>query len=381
MYSMEIIRYGRPGEGGKIKAFAQRCFQTSEDVLDFAKLLPKVYREPERTAGEHLILERDGRICGLLYMTVTEMHTGSGHLRTGHIGTVCTDPDYRGCGIMGRMMTKALEELKRQDCAVAVLSGQRRRYERYGFIPSGVKTEFVLYEENLSGTGLENYSLRPFEAADLDSAYRLYMKKYPHMERKKEMFADILGSWHAKVMTVCDNGRFCGYCTGFSQEGFFVVSEIRLEKAQAFGPACRLLNTYVHLPLKVCLTTESEVYASASRICERYIIGPDHNICLLKPLSVVRALFDQKNQQCTLPSGAFRLYVAEWGWLQLQTGSGHTGEGFCENETPEIWLSYEQAVHFLFSPLSQERSQMAARYPVLAAWFPLPLCFLQNDCY
>ncbi len=378
---MEMIRYGRQEEGAQIKAFAQRCFQTPNEIPDFAKLLPKVYREPEKTAREHLIFERDGRIRGLLYRTVTEMDTGSGHLRVGHIGTVCTDPDERGCGIMGRLMTKALEELKAQNCAVAVLSGKRSRYERFGFIPSGVKTEFVLCEDNLSDMGIQAYSLRPFEAEDAGSAYSLYMKKYPRMERQREIFADILGSWHARVMTLCDNGRFCGYCTGFVQEGYFVVAEVMLETAKAFGPLCRLVNAAVHLPLKVCLTPETEEYALAARICERYIIGPDHNICLLKPLSVIRELLDLKNRYCRLPSGAFRIDVAEWGPLYLQTGSGYGGEDACDQEIPKIELSCEQAVHFLFSPLSRERSRMAARYPAAAAWFPLPLCFLQNDCY
>lgn len=165
---MEIIRTGRPGEGQKIRDFAELCFEMEKRGETFAQLVPGLYREPEESVGQHLILEVDGEIRGLLARIVTEWKVGAQTLKVGHIGSVCVAPDYREHGGMRRLMTQAMEDLKQEGCALAVLSGQRQRYEHYGFVPTGIRTEFWFNRKNVKGETAKGYSLRPYEPEDLE---------------------------------------------------------------------------------------------------------------------------------------------------------------------------------------------------------------------
>ena len=96
---MEMIRQVKPDEGEMIRAFAQTVFAAEGGPADFAQLLPKVYRSPQDSARQHLLLEEEGKIQGLLLRTVTQLSAGGRMLPVGHIGsvwsTICAGTDAR----------------------------------------------------------------------------------------------------------------------------------------------------------------------------------------------------------------------------------------------------------------------------------------------
>lgn len=51
-----------------------------------------------------------------------------------------------------------------------------------------------------------------------------------------------------------------------------------------------------------------------------------------------------------------------------------------KEDEADMKLSYEQAVHLLFSPLSPERELLSGQCPLMANWFPLSLYIEENDC-
>ena len=51
-----------------------------------------------------------------------------------------------------------------------------------------------------------------------------------------------------------------------------------------------------------------------------------------------------------------------------------------EQDKDNIKITYEQAVHLLFSPLSPERELLSGQCPLIENWFPLPLYIEENDC-
>ena len=51
-----------------------------------------------------------------------------------------------------------------------------------------------------------------------------------------------------------------------------------------------------------------------------------------------------------------------------------------KEEEADMKLSYEQAVHLLFSPLSSKREQLSEQWSPVENWFPLPLYIEENDC-
>ena len=82
---MEIIRKGSPGEGKRVRDFADLCFGVEAAENRFEILIPKLYREPEETVKEHILLEKDGELKGLLLAQTMTWNVDGRELLTGHI--------------------------------------------------------------------------------------------------------------------------------------------------------------------------------------------------------------------------------------------------------------------------------------------------------
>ncbi len=395
---MEWIRSGTPQEGEKLREFAESCYGTADETPDFVKILPKVYKEPHACAKNHLVLETEEGVKGQLYLGITEWLVDGRRLKMGHIGAVCVASHYRGRGAMKRLMEEARYLLEREGCLIIALSGQRQRYERYGFVPTGQKLEYVFYPENVGERAGEGYQLRPMEPGDLAQVEALHHGYPVHMDRNRETFLDLLNSWEARTFVLTNQKGLCGYCTVFDQEGYGVISELRLQSAEQLKPLCALLFGQGQRALKLCLMPGSPEAAMAERLCERYIIGPDHNYCVLRPDLLAEALLAAKHKERNLPSGRTALMITGYGcfimevkedavragWADPEADDDNQKEGNAkagQQDPPPIEISYQQAVHILFSPLSQDRNRLAAKEPLLDSWLPLPLCVEQNDCY
>ena len=102
-------------------AFANRQFG-----LDFYRLQPKLYRCNGSGASYGCYVEDS--LAGMLSVYPCE-YKG---LRCLSAGTVCTAPEFRGCGIMSRLFGY-LEEAVFPDYDLLTLAGKRERYEHFGF--------------------------------------------------------------------------------------------------------------------------------------------------------------------------------------------------------------------------------------------------------
>ncbi len=376
-----MIRTGRPGEGEKITSFAARAFAQDGEAVDLRGLLPKVYAAPEASAAQHLILEEDGAWQGLLLRVRSTLAVGDRTLAVGHIGTVCTAPEHRGGGVMRRLMARALEDLAAEGCDLIALSGQRQRYERYGFVPMGTKMEFIFCAANGKGRALPGDALEPLAGPRLLAAARtLFGKQAVHMARSAEAFEQVLASWGARAFAFLRQGEFAGYGTAFRQEGRLTVSELRLRDPSLLGALCSLLTGQAGGEVKLCLAPGAPEIPAAAALCERYLLGPDHSFRILCFPSVADALLRRRHAACPLPEGALRLSVEGYGGLELFVEGGTAGARSCAAAARGT-LTYEQAVHLLFSPCCAARGPLARTNPAAAAWLPLPLSLEQNDCY
>ena len=102
-------------------AFANRQFG-----LDFYRLQPKLYRCNGSGASYGCYVEDS--LAGMLSVYPCE-YKG---LRCLSAGTVCTAPEFRGCGIMSCLFGY-LEEAVFPDYDLLTLAGKRERYEHFGF--------------------------------------------------------------------------------------------------------------------------------------------------------------------------------------------------------------------------------------------------------
>jgi len=380
---MEIIRKGRLGEGKRVRDFADMCFFTETSEERFETLLPKLYGEPERTVKEHILLEDDGELKGLILPQAMTWKAGERELLAGHIGTVCVSPDYRERGAMRRLMRAAIEELENAGCVYIVLNGQRQRYEHYGFVPTGSKTQFVFRPANVKEEQAEGYEFREFTQEDLEEIEKLFCKNVLHMKRKKRDFSEILRSWSAQPLVLWNkDNKICGYCTVVSQEKKAAIAELRLTDEKHLKPFLKCLFKKGFSQTVINIAPGTEEYAEAESLCEYYNILPCFNIRILQFAPLVEALLEQKSRRIRLPLGNVKLLIEGYGLLEITAAEKGVKAWKSEKKEDEadMKLSYEQAVHLLFSPLSSKREQLSGQWAPAENWFPLPLYIEENDC-
>ncbi|MEF2653073.1 MAG: GNAT family N-acetyltransferase [Blautia sp.] len=379
----EIIRKGRLGEGKRVRDFADMCFFTETSEERFETLLPKLYGEPEKTVKDHILLENDGRLKGLILPQTMIWKAGDRELLTGHIGTVCVSPDYRERGAMSRLMKTAVEELEKAGCVCIVLNGQRQRYEHYGFVPTGGKIQFVFRPANVKEEQAEGYELREFTQEDLEEIEKLFCKNVLHMKRKKRDFSEILRSWSAQPLVLWNkDNKICGYCTVVSQEKKAAIAELRLTDEKHLKPFLKCLFKKGFSQTVINIAPGTEEYAEAESLCEYYNILPCFNIRILQFAPLVEALLEQKSRRIRLPLENVKLLIEGYGLLEITAAEKGVKAWKSEKKEDEadMKLSYEQAVHLLFSPLSSKREQLSGQWPPAENWFPLPLYIEENDC-
>lgn len=380
---MEMIRKGKIGEGNRVRDFADMCFFTETSEERFETLLPKLYGEPEKTVKDHILLENDGRLKGLILPQTIIWKAGDRELLTGHIGTVCVSPDYRERGAMSRLMKTAVEELEKAGCVCIVLNGQRQRYEHYGFVPTGGKIQFVFRPANVKEEQAEGYELREFTQEDLEEIEKLFCKNVLHMKRKKRDFSEILRSWSAQPLVLWNkDNKICGYCTVVSQEKKAAIAELRLTDEKHLKPFLKCLFKKGFSQTVINIAPGTEEYAEAESLCEYYNILPCFNIRILQFAPLVEALLEQKSRRIRLPLGNVKLLIEGYGLLEITAAEKGVKAWKSEKKEDEadMKLSYEQAVHLLFSPLSSKREQLSGQWPPAENWFPLPLYIEENDC-
>lgn len=378
---MEMIRKGRTGEGKRVRDFADMCFRKEPSDERFETLLPKLYKEPEKTVKDHILLENDGELKGLILPQVMTWKAGDRELLTGHIGTVCVSPDYRERGAMRRLMSAAIEELEKAGCVCIALNGQRQRYEHFGFVPTGSKTQFEFKPANIKGEKAEGYELRALAPENLGEVEELFCKNDPHMYRKRNDFSDILRSWSAKSFVLWYKGKISGYCTVVFQRETAAIAEVRLTDKKHLKPFLKCLFDTGFSKVMMNVTPGTEEYTEAGLLCECYNIVPCSNMRILKFAPLVEALLEQKYRRIGLPQGKVKLLIEGYGLLEIDVTEEGVKTRISEEKNRETdgKLTYEQAVHFLFSPLSPERELLSGKCPLMANWFPVPIYMEEND--
>lgn len=114
--------------------------ETPDDPAPYAHAFARIDADP----GQHLVVaERDGRVVGTLQLTVIPGLSRRGATRA-LIEAVRVHRDERGGGLGTQLIEWAVEEARRQGCAVVQLTSDATRtdahrfYERLGFAASHV---------------------------------------------------------------------------------------------------------------------------------------------------------------------------------------------------------------------------------------------------
>lgn len=203
---MVYLEQAQPEQLQELLAFAEEAFRTPEGKVDFPTLLPKLYGPGADSAPLHTVLYEDGAPAGLYCLKIQDFNIAGTALRVGGIGTVCVDGRSRGKGHLALLMQDAQERMQAAGCDIAMLGGQRQRYERFGYVPAGAHWEFTLTPRNVRDIRTGGVALAPLAEYPswLESARALHEKQPVTCARGGDAsFLTVLQSWRASHMRFC----------------------------------------------------------------------------------------------------------------------------------------------------------------------------------
>lgn len=352
--------------------------------LDFSDLLPKLYKGHKETSKYHHLIKEANRIkamIGNFPLSLTVLHN---NLKGYGIGTVSVHRYSRNSGYMKKLMNNVMNEILAEKGDFAVLSGQRQRYEYWGFTPCGIELKLNFNSSNIKHYNIsfdKGFKFVEYNEAILEHltlAVKLYNSQKVHAGRKEKDFIEIAKSWKSNIYFIYQKDCFVGYlCSaGEGQEikELYLTTPEEIDKVIVAYMKCFELDNlnislYMHRNLE---------FNKLCSFCESYSINSCANINIINYGNVIKAFMDLKNSINTLSDGTLVINILDKGRYMIKVENGTVTVE--ETDLPyDMSLSHFDASALLFSHSSLINASINYENALVKAWFPLPLFYPELD--
>lgn len=377
---MSEYRKARPGEREACIEFADYVFSKAHCPHDFETLIPKVYGEGIDSASMHRIaVDGRGKIRALIAVLPEALEVGGKVLRAGFVGTVSVHPKARGEGHMKVLMGEWLKEL-RETCDIAVLGGQRQRYEYFGFTRGGVRYKYSVNSSNirhaLKQADCSGISFRPLGEVQggYELAYLINRQRPARVERPGEQIGAIVRNMGEKALAVLDCEKLAGYIL-VSGNGD-TVFELGLLDA---GMMEAVIKAYLVFAGRDEIEVVAPAYDKAlnqciGRFAESYCMEPSDMYQIFDFANVLEAYLSLKQKTLGLAFGEFSAVLDGQPVTVSVDENGVSVERAAKPGAAV--LDKHQAQELL---LSEYGRFMDVQAP--AGWFPLPVFWYTADSF
>ncbi|MBE6609887.1 MAG: GNAT family N-acetyltransferase [Ruminococcaceae bacterium] len=358
-------------------------FSCTSPESDLRNLLPKLYREQFCPQKKNYVVTEDGNPVAAVGAYDHEIRVCGRTLACRGIGNVGVHPNYRSKGYMKLAMNSAMRDMIKDGVVLSTLGGRRQRYQYFGYDTTGPVYRFSISRENIHhvfGDCSAPFTLReitdPHDKA-IDLIIELNEKSPITPIRPKNEYLYIANSWHAKLISVENCGRFVGYLILNKNN----VTEIEVVNDLDFLPLIRSLYAFIGENYSVTLFPHQIGYRRAlTPFAENMSIGSAMQFNILNYRAVTEAFLALKLAYDKLPDGEIVLLIHGYASDERIRIAVKDGEGFVEEvdeNTPENYeLSHAEALSFLFSPISPLREEAS---DIARLYFPLPLSMRRAD--
>lgn len=132
----------------------------------------------------------DGNVVrSLLCYYPSTVWLGGAALSVGAIGSVCTDPAFRGQGLASRLLQNAYAKMAEEGIPVSVISGGGGIYEASGATLTGAMVECRIDAANLASSA--EIAIRSVEASDFPKMWAMNQAEPVRFDRTLDEFADL----------------------------------------------------------------------------------------------------------------------------------------------------------------------------------------------
>ena len=176
-----------PSLGGGTLAFLERVLATRALAAEY----PLVF--DGRFGGQTMELVEEGEVRAACATLVREFRLGELRVRAGLIGSVATDPAWRGRGLATRLLARAEDELRARGCVFALLwADEAGFYLRRGYAPFGSECDYLLVSE-LAHVLPPPDGVRALRPGDEPFLHRLHARHAERVERSLAETHALLG--------------------------------------------------------------------------------------------------------------------------------------------------------------------------------------------
>ncbi len=165
--------------------------------------------------GRIVVVEEEGEVRSTCAVLVRDLVTPRASLRVGMIGSVSTDPDFRGRGLATKALLAAEELLKQEGCLFSLLwADSEEFYLKRGYQRIGSEIDFAIGAEHLKQLPM-SAGVRIYEPEDARQVHSLYVRHPERVERSQSETASLLTTPGMEVLVNEDSGQIHAYtCLG-----------------------------------------------------------------------------------------------------------------------------------------------------------------------
>lgn len=373
-------RKARPEEREAYLAFADMVFNLAGTDISFERSLPKVYGLGMDTASlQNIAYDREKGIRGLVAVLPQTLHILDRTLKSGYIGTVSVHPEARGEGHMKVLMAMALDEMRTQGADIALLGGQRQRYEHFGYAWGGVIYHIDVNRSNVRHAladvaigGVTLTEILPGSAAERQ-AQALHDARPYHFDRTSPSFAVVCRSYLHTPWAIERDGCLLGYVIATANKKHLAeVYAAAVDEMDTILKAWLVLNDLESISLDMP-PFDAALLRRLCRWAESVTCGSALSARVLHYAPVVESLLKLKASYSPLEDGTLSLCCEGQAFtVQVAGNQVHVTE---DADEPLV-LDALSAGRLLFTPFDYEDRPAAPR-----SWFPLPLCSQEADAF
>ncbi len=384
---MEGPMRARVEEYDDLQRCIDTCFPTETAAGGMAARWPHcLQRTPERV-GRYRVIKDGGRIVACLACIEQTASVDGGLLRMGGIGQVSTLPEYRGQGLMSRLLDDAIRRMEEEGIALSDLGGDRLRYGRYGWETAGREWTFTVTPRSIGAAARpQGFEARRIEAsgAAVAGIMRLHDAEPRRTVRTEAGYRVLLSRLGKELWGAYAGGELRAYAVTQMQRTPPAVYE--------FGGGDEalhaLLGEIVATGTSAWQVWSPWEHAANGRLVSLaagWSVTPLRMMRIVDLPATLKAFSGQMTARCRrlgrAPGGRVRLRLADSGQSATLCfdRDGVMVEGVSGGGA-EVALPAREMVRFLFGPGTPEAGGVAAGTPpLLAGVLPLDFGLWHND--
>jgi len=365
----------------ELTAFLDRVFSAHNGYpMDFAAIFPRIFVETDETMRWYYAVKDNGRIVGTAASHPMYYRVAGETLKVSAGGNVAVAEEYRGQGIMQKLLNRINEDLAEEDFDFAFLHGDRKRYRTFGFERCGKEYTVTFSRSMLKQLGIlggDSFSdLRKEPQTVLTQVLEISKQQISGFERNAKDFIPALLA-HKREPLVIRNAQkeLIGYVSLGAKEQY--VAELGLKDPKDFPHVLMSILDYAQIDSFAIRMPEYDwpYVSQAVAICSRYQIIQPGNFKVLHLDKVIRVFLKAKAQYAPLMDGSLTVRTELFGTWTISVNAGEVsvlpGDG-----PVDVTLPGYTVYAFLFGPndpFLAGGTVAPQKAALVGNWFPLPI--------